>query len=573
MNRVVTEADITDSKSPLKAGHILLDTPTRMNPDGTGKLSFSNISASFKGFSEKIWLDCNKLPTLNEIRFSNGSETNPWPVDGIEISPLPGTQLKIEANELTHPGYVFLVHGLKYLHLNFTNDAYPGLTKDPYLRKFMSGAFGLKMNANREGGQMFSITMLDGGVCKINGIEVSGGFAAFRIQGLPMDWKVSLELDNFYLHDSRSGELIYAGSTKEAPFVKLTNVKIRNGLLVRSACESLQVQHLSETSLIENIQIVAPDTDYLSAFQNFHSTVAQYSIESGIHVMRNITIDGGGSNVLNLFGSDDRTVDPESKVEISNILFNDFRGIGIYPHVSLKGGMIWNLSNLIFRKANNLYYENTGVTKLDFFIDNPGGTDRISFNKIIYDNSKKLLFRDPSKYTIGEILNEETPDIEYINSGFYEPMSCIKQWTQFYGYYFPVSKGGTIQVPVFYRKGWILIDSEDGHERTFHKCLNDHTATSIRPKNDNINYLHLTWDANGMRNDQPAWNKELEQSNQPPDILILKTGSYYKEKGMGLDVPDEIWEGMRFFQKGNKMIFIVSNGNRVKQSFIQVTDI
>lgn len=573
MNKVLTEADIVDAKSPLKAGHILLDTPTKMNPDGTGKLSFTNITSSFQGFKEKIWLDCNKLPTLNEVRFSNGSETNPWPIEGIEISPLPGTQLKVEANVFTHPGYVFLVHGLKYLHLNFTNESYPGFTKNAHLRNFMSGAFGLRMNANREGGQMFSITMLDGGVCKVNGIEVSGGFAAFRIQGLPMDWKVSFELENFYLHDSRSGELIYAGSTKEAPFVKLNNVRIRNGLLVRSACESLQVQHLTETSLIEKIQIVAPDTDYLSAFQNFQSTAAQYSVENGNHIMRDVIIDGGGSNVLNLFGSDDRPVNPGSRVDIDNILFSDFRGVGIYPHVSLKGGMEWNLSNLIFRKANNLYYENTGVPKLDFFIDNPGGTDKISFDKIVYDNSKKSLFRDSSKYIVGETKNEETPEVEYINSGFHEPMSYIKHWTQFYGYYFPVSKGGALQIPVIYKKGWIIIDSEDGQERTFHKCLNDHTATSTRPKNDKVNYTHLTWDANGVRSDQPLWKPELEQSNQPPDILILRTGSYYKDKGIGLDIPDEIWEGMRFFQKGDKIIFTISNGNRVKQSFIQVTDL
>ena len=573
MNRVITEAEVETLNSPVKAGHLMLDTPVKMYPDGKGKLTFTNISTTFPTFKEKIWLDCKKLPILNEVRFSNGAETNPWHIEGVEISPLPGQQLRIETNEFTHPGYVFLVHGLKYLGLKFTNDSYPGLTKDAHLRKFMSGAFGLKMSSNRENGQMFSITMLDGGKCVIDGIECSGGFAEFRIQGLPMDWKVSFELENFYLHDSRSGELIYAGSTKEAPFVKLTNVKIRNGLLVRSACESLQVQHLTETSLIENIQIVAPDTDYLSAFQNFQSTAAQYSVENGSHITRNIIIDGGGSNALNLFGSDTRPVDPGSKVDIDNIVFSDFRGVGIYPHVSMKGGMEWNLTNLIFRKANNLYYENTGVPKLDFFIDDPGGTDKIRFDKITYDGSKSALFRNASKYSVGESIKSDTPEIEYLNPGFHEPMSYIKHWSQYYGYYFPVSKQGTLQIPVFYQKDWIVIDSEDGQERTFHKCLTDHLATSVRPKNDKINFFHLTWDANGIRNDQPAWNGNLEQFNYPPDILILKTGSYYKDLGMGLDIPDEIWEGIKFFQKGDKVIFVTKNGDQEKQSFIPVTDL
>jgi len=125
----------------------------------------------------------------------------------------------------------------------------------------------------------------------------------------------------------------------------------------------------------------------------------------------------------------------------------------------------------------------------------------------------------------------------YVNSGFPEPSHRIKQWYQHYGGYFPASRSGTVKVLTEWLEGDIAIETKG--EYAFYKCLKTHEADQRSPAR-NPNFQKLTWDALGVRSDQPGWNGSSRQSTFPPDDLRLVDGDYWKELGIGFIEAEEL---------------------------------
>jgi hypothetical protein len=161
------------------------------------------------------------------------------------------------------------------------------------------------------------------------------------------------------------------------------------------------------------------------------------------------------------------------------------------------------------------------------------GTDQYSFKNIVHDGSKPNVFQDTTKNKIAVSsidYQNDLPAPEYQNSGFYESGNKIKQWSQYYGKYFPASKSGKMQIPTDWLAGDIAIETEGAYG--FYICMTAHTSSHIRP-GDSPYFKKITWDENGIRSDQPEWNSKTVQSNFPPDDLRLRYGSYWQKLGLG----------------------------------------
>jgi hypothetical protein len=506
-------------------GDLIIDTPTKVTSTGN-ELVYYFMAKQWPTLREgaTIWLDGKRLGKLSIIKFCNtASPLEPWHVQSVKFKNIPTTQVVAMS---------FFSQGLKNFELNGETSSYTGLSSWPKERKFLTGSFGFHIINKTFGGHGFNIAVLDKGTIKMNGFECQHGFSGVRING--GDYDITLEgfeMTNFYIHDTGDGEGLYLGATHKPPYAKIKNVIIYNGVITRTAAESLQLQHLAGGAFVHHVTIRSANVRWMNAFRAGQDTGIQWSIDAGTNKLYNIIVDGFASVGMIPFGNEGTSATSESYV--SNILFNDGIDTGIYLHKSASHGVKWIFDNIFYRSfTSQCYYEGTGRPERKYMVSSKNGTDTFLFKKIIHDGSKPVVLQDTlkSKLKVDKLEYREMPAPEYENSGFYEPAKSIKQWHQFYAGYFPASKSGTVKIPTDWETGDIAIETEGTY--SFYKCIVAHSSTDLRPAN-NPYFVKLSWDETGIRSDQPEWHLETMQSDFPPDDLRLKKSNYWYLMGLG----------------------------------------
>ena len=532
-NKVITQADLV--KCPYATvGDGYFDTPTNAVPfaDGINKLAYTRVSSTFPTLRENatLWIDGDKIGKLCEIRFVNVTATTPWHIQNATLKPVPNTRVDGVYTPNGYGGFLYLIQGLKNFRMEGSSEKYPGLT-GMQKGNFLQGRFGFGASSTGvyQGYHAYSISVLDGGSMYFEGMEGEHGFSVLRAQGGDYDWTVSLTLTNFFFHDS-SSETIYLGATHGPPLAKLKDLKITNGIIACAGSEGLQVQHLIGNSDISNITLFGSSAGYINQFQPFQDTGSQLSVDAGNGVVKNIIIDGWGSNAINFFGS--AYTSTEKNFTLKNILINNGRGPAMYFHPSLKNGMKWNIENISIRKPTKEYFINTKIAPTNFLISANNGTDTINIKNIKYDGLITL-FQNITRIKVGENFKTEMTNVEYVNSGFYEIPNKIKFYERYYGKYLI---SGTDLKPVDYKAGDILQDRETGFYQVWCKVLTDFTANEVRPKN-RPDCIILTWDSKGVRSDQITWSGSSPQKPYPPFDCRVQHENYYAKQGIGCIEP------------------------------------
>jgi hypothetical protein len=524
-NRIATEADRQLYGPYISPGDLIIDTPTKIHEDKRDVIYYF-MAKQWPAFREggTIWIDGDKLGRVNIIKFCNTSNAlTPWLVESAKVRNIPNTSVIAEG---------FVCQGLLNFELNGESQYFPGLSDWPSTRKFLTGAFGFHVIGNLTGGHGYAIDVRDGGTIKLNGFEVQHGFSGVRINGGNHDVIVqSVEISNFYIHDTGNGEGQYLGATHKPPFAKLRNLKIHDGIIARTAAEALQVQHLVGGADVHHVTIFAADVRWMNEFMAGQDTGIQWTLDGGENHLHNILVDGFSSIGIMPFGSGD-AAKRGGVSKVSDVLFNDGRDTGIYLHRSATTGIHWIFNNLYFRGFRDNYYAETGRKERAYYISRKWGIDKVSFGTIIHDGSKPRVFEDTAGIGTGPVIVKKLPPPVFRNTGFHEPAHRISQWHPWYAPYFPVSHRDTVKVrmPTQWKAGDIAIETVG--EYAFYKCVKSHTSNGTRPA-DNPCFVRLTWDASAVRSDQRGWNRNSTQSLFPPDDLRLVKDNYWKKLGIG----------------------------------------
>lgn len=528
-NRIAGESDKLLYGDYITVGDLIIDTPTR-NQDGIREVVYYFMVKQWPDLRENatIWIDGEKLGDIDFIRFNNTArELEPWHISSATIKNIPHT--KVVTGGL-------LCAGLKHLVIDGESHHFPGLTKWDLNRKFTSGYFGFHIKNKKQHGIYGAV--LDGGTITLKGFEVQFGFSGVRLLAGKEDITIEgINISNFYIHDTVRGEGFYIGSTQAGAKAKLKNLKIKNGFISRTAAESIQVQHLIGGSEIENVIIRNAANDWLHAFQPYQDNGIQWILSSGVNTLRNVIVDCFAANGICPFGSDvNMEIAKDGHGYAENILFNDGRNTLMYLHKSASAGYNWHYKNIYLRGFNETYSKNTGEPIKPYYISKKHGTDSITFESIIHDGSKEKIFEYEPTLNIGEVTLDKTlPAPKYINSGFgTQPAHKINIWHSTYGKYFDGADG----TPTVWEVDDIAIDARDDGNGAYRfcKCIEAHTTPLVdflRPI-DNPKFMLLSWDINGVRNDQPNWLASSEQSFFPPDDLRLADDCFWKNKGMGV---------------------------------------
>jgi hypothetical protein len=524
-NRIASDNDRSIYGDYIIPGDLIIDTPTKQTPEGN-ELIYYFMAKQWPGLREggTIWLDGERLGFLKVVKFCNtASAMNPWHVKSVTFKNIPTTQFT---------SATFFCQGLQDFVLNGESENYPGLASWPSTRKFLTGSFGFHITSKMFGGHGFNISVLDGGTVQMKGFEVQHGFSGVRIANGDHNIVIAgIDISNFYVHDTGDGEGFYIGATHKPPFAKISNLKIYNGVIVRTAAEALQLQHLIGGADIHNIVIRNADTRWMNEFRAGQDTGIQWSIDAGENKLHHIIVDGFGSVGLVPFGSDAKPVGGKSHVH--DIFFNDGLDVGMYLHKSAAYGVHWIFENITYKNLNSYSnYYRTGRPERKYVVSSKNGTDKYTFKKIRHDKSRGKVFQDTARLEIGKIDAEDLPLPTYVNTGFKEQPSKIRQWHQYFAGYFPASQSGKVKIPTCWEAGEIAIETEG--EYSFYKCITTHESTDLRPA-QNLNFVKLTWDANGVRSDDPAWDSKTTQSNFPPDDVRLKNDCVWKKNGYGFE--------------------------------------
>lgn len=523
-NRIATAFDTQTYGDYIVPGDLIIDTPTKVH-NGKRDVVYYFMAKQWPTLrvDANIWLDGEKLGVLNEIKFSNTSQPlMPWHIESATIRNIPHTQVVATS---------IVVNGLKHLELDGESLSFPGLSRWPESRKFLTGSFGFRVISNLLGGHGYTLNVRDGGTIRLNGFEAQHGFTGVRVNGGKQDITVeSIEISNFYIHDTGNGEGQYLGATHKAPLAKLKNLKIHHGIISRTAAEALQLQHLVGGADVHHVTIFAADVRWINEFMSGQDTGIQWSVDAGENTLHHVIVDGFSSIGLMPFGSAERPTGGVSTVH--HVLFNDGRDTGMYLHKSARYGIHWIFDNIYFRSFRSTYYQETGRKERKFYVSRKFGTDKMTFTNIFHDGSKPQVFEDTTGITYRGIVKKKLPAPVYQNTGFHEPASRIKQWHPFYAPYFPVSKRDSvkIQVPTQWEAGDIAIETVGKYG--FFKCTETHTADSRRPHESDY-FMKLTWDDKGTRCDQADWDEHSIQSDFPPDDLRLQPNNYWKQLGFG----------------------------------------
>lgn len=483
----------------LQAENRLLDDHTLLIDSYTNptkkEVLYYFMDQAFPGLQEPatIIIDGYALKDLASFKMCNGGQGDnyyPWHISSAIFTPKQGTQVNILANG----DYGFCVHGLLNLIIDGTPTAYPLSThpiavvpigtgnsvvddyspvqfitstttsglQSGYYDKSMHGNFGITVANLKPRGQDFSLSVLPTGSITINNVEAYWGFCGIKINGY-VDTRIRLNIQNFYIHDTFDGEGIYDGSTQPVPVTKFYGI-IRNGILVRTGAEGIQLQHMSGMT-VRDIFIGQTATAVNRAFQQFQDTGMQVVAASGENRISNIVLDGYQSIGINCFGGDGT----QANNTIDSVFLFGGHGTPINFHSSCATYATWNLSNINVDISDFSYFTNTQIKNKAGIFNTSAMMDNFTANYVAYTDIEAPV---------------------YMNSGFNNLRKTdVKQWSQFYNGYL---QGGKVDVLTVWYQGQVAIDITDG-QYTFHLCFKDHVSTNLSPRNDPDNFVPITW--------------------------------------------------------------------------------
>jgi hypothetical protein len=563
MNRVLDALDIV-TRPWATIGDILLDTGTSPNAaDGKIALEIENMSAVFPNarFGFNIWID-GSIGTFYRVRIKNSTVSDEVYWEGISdlnnfvhIKPVPGTQVVVEKNAWSSNSFLFEVRNFKHIVIDGESDAFPGL-RDGWPGIFLTNHFGFKFTNGiyPEDGHTLVIGAPPDGLVVVRGTEHQGGFTGIRFGDSYQYGAIRILIERVYIHDAGSGEGAYLGSTHDVPAMMLI-VEIRDVVVANRACEGLQLQHVisggGEIKYVENFVNYCPAMDGVHAFLGGQDTGIQDSIAEGGAVMRYGITDGSAFSALGIgqFGSLEalgQTVNPLIPREIKHMLFHNIGGALSYLHNSNSDGNWRVLSDIYCVNFSNRYYYNNCNNLDDYYVSANYGTNKFSFVDCYHDGVKSAFFQAPSDVeSINITLQPSMPSPVYMNVGHPEPSRDFMNWKATYANYFDEP---TLDRPVTYLEGWIVVNIEQGVEYAYYRVMSTHTTTGVgalNPRQDilangEVRYKKITWDTSGRRNllangqIDPAWNSASVQSLIPPHDLRLVADNYWNKKGFGL---------------------------------------
>jgi hypothetical protein len=289
--------------------------------------------------------------------------------------------------------------------------------------------------------------------------------------------------------DGTISEGIYLGSIKKFHTL-FKNLVIRNGKILNSGSEALQLQNLGEGCLVENITIGRTGTEFPSPFQNYQFGTLQVKAGGGSFKIRNITIENGGDPVFSLFSSapvkDTAGIliqegsKPGDVVEISNITSSRSKGSFLYQHNSCVNGAHWVFDDIQAGEITKRIAQDVGISQPYAFLADPAGTDKITFKSITTDNSLPLTGKAGAKF----IIEKHTVVDKITQPTFVKPFYPGSEVFSYYQFYNQVSQRPFYNVagqPVKFRAGDIVYFDQLGQPRRWFRSDRDQSATSPAP--------------------------------------------------------------------------------------------
>jgi len=166
-----------------------------------------------------------------------------------------------------------------------------------------------------------------------------------------------------------------------------------------------------------------------------------------------------GLQGINIFGPYAFRQVRYSKTTLRNILYQWWQeGLLIYlPHhasTACNGTL-----KIIHQKTKQWLLHKQQSSETELLNWHQWGTDIISFDRITHDGSYRKCLRIYCRFKIGTVTRAKLPQVNNVNSGFYEPASKIKYGTQFYANYI----AGSPNCLYILESGWTLLeDMEPG---------------------------------------------------------------------------------------------------------------
>lgn len=524
MNRYITDADkfafekylAPNELEPVVGTDYVYDGPTKATEPG--RIWLTQIEKQLVNLVDDstVWFHCSKLQNFQCIILTNETLGRPWPQKNISFRPIPDAQLYMKYGPLSYGGTMFKISGVLNPTFKFDTVQYGGFDHVPENLVYTQDNFGLVLDTDTQfldKGHAFVVHGLDGGYTNLSGFAGGGGNFTLLRKYAKIDGNVLGEIDNVYAWRTGS-ENFYLGNTDAAPFAGFKDWKVGRILCDGSGTESWQRQHSRGNSKSSKIYIVNADTKLYNNFQNYQNGGVQESVDEGIHEVDCMFIDGFGAQGITFhtgapYTMPDGTIiqpKPGDTFRINNAYIYGGHN-AIYVHNSCSRGITWEIKNLWVGGMTDEFANNTGSPKVDFYLDH-AGTDKFIIGKLIHDGSRPKIAKNLAKFQIGEVVLQA----DFPRPKYKFPNYQWIDWSEFVADYYP-NANGTRRT---YKKGQYVMDRELGKATVFCKALQDHTASTVRPKDNPDLFEIITWDEKGFPSDHPSWNHELKQRSYPP---------------------------------------------------------
>lgn len=371
--------------------------------------------------------------------------------------------------------------------------------------------------------------------CKVDYVATwGGGFAGFNIKSdnPAVPEKVVIDIQDCFAGFS-NGEGFYLGKYSPGPDQDVTELTLRNNILVFTGTEAIQCDSLAEGSVIENNVIVGSAMTFRDPFQSLYQQSAQQIsfVEGDIQFRNNIIIGGMGTmQTIRERDAGPLLSDPDPAKAIT--FENNYIGIG--------------------RSMVNFIFEGGGVTPYEFINNLYGPVDVPQSNDAYVNLSQPTALQsfgnqstpilvqgnryDPGladyEFTTGDgsnitgVANEYgyPAIVKFMDLGFEDGVDLrrFSRWSATYGTDGTFGREGEY---ITYEAGDVVIwYDQTGPEAGVTKmyiCLETYTGSAgaeYEPTQSPGKWQQLTW--NGR--------------NLPPFDVRMAPDTYYNYRGMGL---------------------------------------
>lgn len=519
MNHYTTQEDVIKYAqygvvvNPDKFDYIF-DAPTDIRYPGRIWLTQVEKQLADLVDGSKLWFVASALQDFQAIIIHNesGPSGDIWPhVKNIKVGIIPDAQLKMQRGALSYAAVPFKISGVG-VSVEFGHDQI-WRNDSPFQRD----TFRIYLSSERFynfTGHAFWLVSPDGQELNADGIAGGeGSFTLLRALANPQHGYVSGTIQNVYAH-TMDGEPAYIGATASGYYTALKHLNFDKYLCVRPGSE-FQLQHFQGTNSGQ-VYIHNANFNYPKHHRNWQDAATQFSVDCGKNYFNSIFIDGFGSNGLTFYGAAPY-IAPDGNPNFTPQAGDEFvikkayvydGHLAMYVNAAASRGVTWRIEELYVGGMTDEYANTTGNRKVNYYLEH-AGTDTFIIDKLYHDGSRPLIAKDMSKFQIGEIILLEDfprPKYKYIHYKF-------TNWSETVGDYHPILNG----TKLFCKKDSYYVDREHGFETFYFKCLQDHLAHVIRPKDDTDFFQKIVWDDKGVPSDSPEWNPVSQPRDYPGD--------------------------------------------------------